>query len=77
MRKMTLTQEIQETLLGKFHQARATLNSLVQAWPGVVGTKCPRSSGRAGLGDDGTPEVPAGGASGVAALWCQAREPLG
>lgn len=76
MRKMTLTQEIQETLLGKFHQARASLSSLVQAWP-VVGTKCPRSSGRAGLGDDGTPEVLAGGASGVAALWCQAREPLG
>ena len=76
MREMTLTQEIQETLLGKFHQARASLSSLAQAWPGV-GTKCPRSSGQAGLGDDGTPEVPAGGASGVAALWCQAREPLG
>ena len=43
----------------------------MQVWPGVVGTECPKSSGRVGLGDDGTPEVLAGGASGMAALWCQ------
>ena len=81
MRKMTLTQEIQETSLGKSTSGPdlSLFELLSTGQPGVVGTQCPRSSGRAGLGDDGTPEALAGGASGMAALWwCPqlAREPL-
>ena len=78
---MTLTQEIQETSLGKSTSGPdlSLFELLSTGQPGVVGTQCPRSSGRAGLGDDGTPEALAGGASGMAALWwCPqlAREPL-
>lgn len=74
MRKMTLTQEIQETLGKSTSCLDSSLFELLSTGqPGVVGTKCPRSSRRAGLGDDGTPEALA------AFQWCPsqlAREQL-